>query len=84
MRTVWEYLAVHFTYQGRGLTFEFDTLSVDGKTGTQWTNTRGRTARTLPDFLELVGEDGWELVSHTVLFSLVPLHYMTFKRPKSA
>ena len=51
-----------------------------------WTSESGQGAETLPEFLKLAGEDGWEMVSHTINQDMqangVTWHYMQFKRPK--
>ena len=78
MRAVWEYLSVRFR-TGIGLSQDFAALMVDGQLLKTWTSEDGQKARTLPDFLNLSGEDGWELVSHAVNSGI---HDMQFKRPK--
>lgn len=51
-----------------------------------WTSEGGQGAKTLPEFLKLAGEDGWEMVSHTINQDMqangVTWHYLQFKRPK--
>lgn len=78
MRAVWEYLSVRFR-TGIGLSQDFAVLMVNGQFLETRTSEGGQTARTLLDFLNLSGEDGWELVSHAVNSGT---HDMQFKRPK--
>lgn len=80
MKTVWEYLSVRFQ-TGIGLSQDFAALMVNGQFLKTWKSEGGQTARTLPDFLDLSGEDGWELVSHAVNLGI---HDMQFKRPKTS
>lgn len=86
MKTVWEYLSIRFEYVVSGLGIEpsqtLHTLIVNGQLSEKWVNENGRAVKTLPDFLKLVGEEGWELVGHAV--SLNSVHDMTFKRPQSS
>lgn len=83
---MWEYLSVRFDYRGRGITQEFNLLDVNGQRLTGWTSESKQGAKTLPEFLKLAGEDGWEMVSHTINQDMqanaVTWHYMQFKRPK--
>lgn len=85
-RVVWEYLSVRFDYKGRGITQEFNLLDVNGKRMKGWLSEEQKSAATLPEFLRLAGEDGWELVSHALNQDLqansVTWHYMQFKRLK--
>ena len=84
--TVRKYLSVRFDYRGRGITQEFNLLDVSGQRLAGWIGEKRETAKTLPEFLRLSGEDGWELVSHVVNQDMqangVTWHYMQFKRPK--
>lgn len=86
MRAVWEYLSIRFDYRGRGITQEFNLLDVNGQRLTGWMSENRQAAKTLPEFMKLAGEDGWELVSHTINQDMqangVTWHYMQFKRPK--
>ena len=86
MRAVWEYLSVRFDFRGRGITQEFRLLDVNGERLTGWISESRQGAQTLPEFLKLAGEDGWEMVGHTVNQDMqangVTWHYMQFKRPK--
>ena len=81
----WEYLSMRFDYKGRGITQEFNLFDVNGQRLTGWTGEKAQTAKTLSEFLVLVGEEGWELVSHVVNQDVqangVTWHYMHFKRP---
>ncbi len=85
-RNKWEYLSVRFDFVGRGITKEFDVLDVDGERLHGWSTKNKRVAETLPEFLDIVGEDGWELVTHSIAEGRrgdnLEWHYMTFKRPK--
>lgn len=71
----WEYLSVRFTFKGLGATKEFMDLAVDGD---KLKVSDRQVVNTLPELLEYAGDDGWELVCHTV----ETYHYMQFKRPK--
>jgi len=51
----WEYLLVRFDLPG------FNEQRLTG-----WTGENKQTAKTLPEFLRLAGEDGWEMVGHSV------------------
>ena len=76
---------MRFDYKGRGITQEFNLFDMNGQRLTGWVSESGSTAKTLPEFLALVGADGWELVSHAVNQDVqangVTWHYMHFKRP---
>lgn len=63
---MWEYLSARFDYRGRGVTEEFNLLAVNGQRLTGWTSESKQGAKTLPDFPKSAGEDGWEMVSHTI------------------
>ena len=82
----WDYLAVRFGFKGLGVTQELSSLDVNGeRLDNVWKGERGQLAETLPELLSLAGEEGWELVTHTVHTSQssgMPEHYLTFKRPK--
>ena len=78
---MWEYLSVRFSFEGRGVTQEFSFFDQNGERLKGWTDSRGQVAGTLPEFLEGVGSDGWELATHAV-HSDMGWHYMHFKRPK--
>jgi hypothetical protein len=84
--TRWEYLSVRFDYVGRGITQDFNLLDINGERKMSWTGANRESFTTLPEFLRLVGAEGWELVSHAVNQDLednsLTWHYMHFKRPK--
>jgi hypothetical protein len=79
--TKWEYMSVRFNYVGMGIKQEFDSLDVNGERLTPVENNENTAIKTLPAFLNYIGEQGWELVNHTTESGW---HYMHFKRPKSA
>lgn len=85
-RKKWEYLSVRFDFKGRGITQEFDVLDVDGERLHSWSSKDRRVAETLNEFLDIVGDDGWDLITHTIsegrTNDKLEWHYMTFKRPK--
>ena len=80
----WEYKNIRFDFIGRGITQEFNILDVDGERKKGWW-VGGMAIKTLPDMMNALGGEGWEMVSHVVnqdnQANLVTLHYMTFKRP---
>ena len=78
----WDYLSVRFSYKGRGITQEFEFLKVDGEHEDDTLDEDDDdVVSSLPELLVVVGEDGWELVTHVILEGL---HYMHFKRPRDA
>ena len=83
-RTTWEYKNIRFDFLGRGITQEFNILDVDGQRKKGWI-VGGLNVTTLPELMNALGGEGWELVSHVVnqdnKTNNVTLHYMTFKRP---
>ena len=83
-RISWEYKSVRFDFKGRGITQEFNLLDVDGQRVTGWMGS-STAITTLPQLLQELGKQGWELVNHVVnqdnQTNLVTLHYLTFKRP---
>lgn len=83
-RITWEYKNIRFDFLGRGITQEFNILDVDGERKKGWC-VGGTAIKTLPNMMNALGSQGWELVSHVVnqdnQANLVTLHYMTFKRP---
>ena len=83
-RQSWEYKNIRFDFIGRGITQEFNILDVDGERKKGWL-VGGMAIKTLPNMMNALGGEGWELVSHVVnqdnQANLVTLHYMTFKRP---
>ena len=80
----WEYKNIRFDFLGRGITQEFNILDVDGVRKKGWF-VGGLNVTTLPEMMNALGGEGWELVSHVVNQDLqtnnVTLHYMSFKRP---
>jgi len=79
----WDYLAIRFNYKGLGIKQEFALLDVDGERVLSRTGQEEEAPGTLKDLLKLVGEDGWELVTHTIAESS-GMQYMNFKRPRVA
>lgn len=79
----WEYKNIRFDFLGRGITQEFNILDVDGERKKGWF-VGGLQVTTLPEMMNALGSEGWELVSHVVNQDLqqnnVTLHYMSFKR----
>ncbi len=80
----WEYKNIRFDFLGRGITQEFNILDVDGERKKGWF-VGGVNVTTLPEMMNALGGEGWELVSHVVnqdnQTNNVTLHYMSFKRP---
>ena len=80
----WEYKNIRFDFLGRGITQEFNILDVDGERKKGWF-VGGLSVTTLPEMMNALGGEGWELVSHVVnqdnQTNNVTLHYMSFKRP---
>ena len=80
----WEYKNIRFDFLGRGITQEFNILDVDGERKKGWF-VGGLQVTTLPEMMNALGAEGWELVSHVVNQDMqhnnVTLHYMSFKRP---
>ena len=76
----WEYLNIRYDFLGRGITQEFQKLDINGKR-------QNFTKSTLPELLNDLGQEGWELVCHSSLddgqTNLVTWHYLFFKRPAS-
>ena len=79
----WEYKNIRFDFLGRGITQEFNILDVDGERKKGWF-VGGLQVTTLPEMMNALGSEGWELVSHVVnqdnQTNNVTLHYMSFKR----
>lgn len=83
----WQYLSIRFTFKGRGITQEFQTLDVDGERLQAYGQDNPRFVNTLPEFLDAVGDDGWELASHSATHNPNASqneHYMLFKKPKES
>jgi hypothetical protein len=87
MMKKFEYKNIRFDFKGRGITQEINLLDIDGKRVKGWAN-NGDKIPTLPELLNEVGQDGWELVSHTVnqdnQANAVTFHYLYFKREVSS
>ncbi len=77
--TALEYLSVRFSFKSRARNQEFSYLMVDGTAMTP--DYEERLVRTLPELLMAVGDDGWDLITHTTTSAG---HYMHFKRLKLA
>ena len=79
----WEYKNIRFDFLGRGISQEFNILDVDGQRKKGWF-VGGLQVTTLPEMMNALGCEGWELVSHVVnqdnQANNVTLHYMSFKR----
>ena len=82
--TNWEYKNIRFDFLGRGITQEFNILDVDGQRMKGWF-IGGLQVTNLPEMMNALGGEGWELVSHVVnqdnQTNNVTLHYLVFKRP---
>jgi hypothetical protein len=81
----YEYLSIRYDYKGRGITQEFNLLDINGERKVSWNDDKAdNIPNNLPQFLNMVGSQGWELVSHVVnqdnRTNGVTLHYMHFKR----
>mgnify|MGYP001790948429 CR=1 FL=1 len=83
----YEYLSIRYDYKGRGITQEFNLLDVNGERKIGWNDDKdkaGKLPNNLPDFLAVVGSQGWEMITHVVnqdnKSNGVTLHYMHFKR----
>lgn len=83
MTKKFEYKNIRFDFKGRGITQEINLLDIDGKRVRGWYQNRNEVP-TLPELLNAAGDDGWELVSHTVNqdneANGVTFHYLYFKR----
>ena len=82
-----EYLSIRFDYKGRGITKEFNLLDINGERKIGWSDDKDKARKlpnNLPDFLAIVGSQGWEMITHVVnqdnRTNGVTLHYMHFKR----
>ena len=80
----WEYKHIRLDYKGRGITQEINILDVDGQRIRGWG--ASKEVPTLPEMLAKLGEDGWEMVSHSInqdnAANGATFHYYNFKRPK--
>ena len=85
----WEYKNIRFQFLGRGRTQEFQTLDVDGAKVMGQITGRNRGMLRLPELMNALGAEGWELLSHTLTNDhhdrhredKNSLHTMIFKRP---
>ena len=82
---VWEYKHIRLDYKGSGITIEINLLDIDGERIGGWGG--GNEVPTLPEMLQALGSDGWEMVSHVVnqdnTANGTTFHYYNFKRLKS-
>jgi hypothetical protein len=58
---MWEYCSVVYLWKGRGFTQEIDFLYKDGQEIRQW------EGKFWKDFLNQMGQEGWELIAATEL-----------------
>jgi hypothetical protein len=86
VQTKYEYLSVRFSLKGYGQTQELYWMTINGVGGVPWS--------LLPEMLEVMGNNGWTLVTHTSAqagFQSGGANYgdnsatqhMTFSRPQS-
>lgn len=77
-----EYKNVRFDFVGRGITQEINLLDIDGERLKSWNDKKQMPI--LPELLNQIGSEGWELVSHAVnqdnQTNGVTFHYLYFKR----
>ena len=83
----WDYKHIRLDYKGRGITQEINLLDIDGERVRGWSdNFSSKEVPTLPDILNKLGDDGWEMISHVVNQDLAQngttMHYDNFKREK--
>ena len=83
----WDYKHLRLDYKGRGITQEINLLDIDGERVRGWSdNFSSKEVPTLPDILNKLGDDGWEMISHVVNQDLAAngttMHYYNFKREK--
>mgnify|MGYP001304850569 FL=1 len=86
---LWEYKHIRLDYKGRGITQEINILDIDGERLRGWSDnfsSKENEVPTLPELLERLGNQGWEMISHVVNQDLaqngVTMHYYNFKREK--
>ena len=86
---LWEYKHIRLDYKGRGITQEINILDIDGERLRGWSDNfsgKENEVPTLPELLERLGNQGWEMISHVVNQDLaqngVTMHYYNFKREK--
>jgi len=86
VQTKYEYLSVRFSLKGYGQTQELYWMTINGVGGVPWS--------LLPEMLEVMGNNGWTLVTHTTVSDAVILagtaygehsatQHMTFSRPQA-
>ena len=83
----WDYKHLRLDYKGRGITQEINLLDIDGERVRGWSdNFSSKEVPTLPEILNKLGDDGWEMISHVVNQDLAQngttMHYYNFKREK--
>ena len=83
----WDYKHLRLDYKGRGITQEINLLDIDGERVRGWTdNFSSKEVPSLPEILNKLGDDGWEMISHVVNQDLAAngttMHYYNFKREK--
>ena len=83
----WDYKHLRLDYKGRGITQEINLLDIDGERVRGWSdNFSSKEVPTLPEILNKLGDDGWEMSSHVVNQDLAAngttMHYYNFKREK--
>ena len=83
----WDYKHLRLDYKGRGITQEINLLDIDGERIRGWSdNFASKDVPTLPEILNKLGDDGWEMISHVVNQDLAAngttMHYYNFKREK--
>ena len=83
----WDYKHLRLDYKGRGITQEINLLDIDGERVRGLSdNFSSKEVPTLPEILNKLGSDGWEMISHVVNQDLAQngttMHYYNFKREK--
>ncbi len=83
----WDYKHLRLDYKGRGITQEINLLDIDGERVRGWSdNFSSKEVPTLPEILNKLGSDGWEMISHVVNQDLAQngttMDYYNFKREK--
>ena len=83
----WDYKHLRLDYKGRGITQEINLLDIDGERVRGWSdNFSSKEVPSLPEILNKLGADGWEMISHVVNQDLAAngttMHYYNFKREK--
>jgi len=77
-----EYKHIRLDYKGRGITQEINLLDIDGQRIRDWGESID--VPTLPEMFEALGQDGWEIITHTVNQDNSPngvtFHYYNLKR----